>query len=55
VAKEFRYLRTIIVIAAVYWILYKKQKPFILNFQHWAGVSPYLSFFKLTKACIFVK
>ena len=42
--KEFRYLRTVIVTAAVHW-----------GFQHWAGVSSYTSSFDLAETCVFVK
>ena len=44
--KEFRYLRTVIVTAAVYWGLSSKLRfryLFPLSFQHWAGVSTYTS------------
>ena len=41
--KEFRYLRTIIVIAAVYWDFDLQLAPLQLIFQHRAGVSPYTS------------
>src|SRR5690625_2871402 len=45
--KEFRYLRTVIVTAAVYWgfssTLRSKSLRFPLTFQHRAGVSPYTS------------
>ena len=40
--KEFRYLRTVIVTAAV-------------TFQHWAGVSPYTSSFDFAETCVFGK
>ncbi len=43
--KEFRYLRTVIVTAAVYWgfgsELGLAPSPLPLTFQHRAGVSPY--------------
>src|SRR3989344_2154693 len=35
--KEFRYLRTVIVTAAVHWGFSSKRKPLPLTFQHWAG------------------
>jgi len=47
--KEFRYLRTVIVTAAVYWGL------FPLTFQHRAGVSPYTSAYALAETCVFAK
>ena len=54
--KEFRYLRTVIVTAAVHWgfsSVLLKHLP--LTFQHWAGVSPYTSAFALAETCVFVK
>ena len=42
--KEFRYLRTVIVTAAVHWGFSSELRaPLPLTFQHWAGVSPYTS------------
>ena len=44
--KEFRYLRTVIVTAAVYWGLdsgLRLRSLLLLTFQHRAGVSPYTS------------
>ena len=41
--KEFRYLRTVIVTAAVYWGFGSQLAPLPLTFQHWAGISPYTS------------
>jgi hypothetical protein len=46
--KEFRYLRTVIVTAAVYWgfnsaLLPPKRDNTSLTFQHRAGISPYTS------------
>ena len=41
--KEFRYLRTVIVTAAVYWGFNSELSLLLLTFQHWAGVSPYTS------------
>ena len=45
--KEFRYLRTVIVTAAVYWGFGRKLRiaadPPSLTFQHRAGVRPYTS------------
>ena len=56
--KEFRYLRTVIVTAAVYWgfdsMLLLRWHP-LLTFQHRAGVRPYTSSFDLAKPCVFVK
>ncbi len=41
--KEFRYLRTVIVTAAVYWGFGSPLAQLPLTFQHWAGVSRYTS------------
>ncbi len=41
--KEFRYLRTVIVTAAVYWGFNSQLAPLLLTFQHWAGISPHTS------------
>src|ERR671932_1786054 len=41
--KEFRYLRTVIVTAAVDWGFGSKLAPLPLTFQHWAGISLYTS------------
>ena len=53
--KEFRYLRTVIVTAAVYWGFGSKLSLFPLTFQHRAGVSPYTSSFDLAETCVFDK
>ena len=57
--KEFRYLRTVIVTAAVYWgfdfKLQLEVLPILLTFQHWAGVSPYTSTSVFAETCVFVK
>ena len=45
--KEFRYLRTVIVTAAVYWGFGSELSLLPLTFQHRAGVSPYTSSFDL--------
>src|SRR5579859_6891448 len=54
--KEFRYLRTVIVTAAVHrgfdlWLL----APRLLTFRHWAGVSPYTSACAFAETCVFGK
>ena len=41
--KEFRYLRTVIVTAAVDWGFGSTLAHLPLTFQHWAGISPYTS------------
>ena len=53
--KEFRYLRTVIVTAAVHWGFSSSRKAIPLTFQHWAGVSPYTSTFVLAETCVFGK
>ena len=54
--KEFRYLRTVIVTAAVHrgfssWL----RSPLPLTFRHWAGVSPYTSACAFAETCVFGK
>src|SRR5436309_716615 len=54
--KEFRYLRTVRVTAAVHrgfssWL----RSPLPLTFRHWAGVSPYMSAYALAGTCVFGK
>jgi hypothetical protein len=56
--KEFRYLRTVIVTAAVHWrfglaLDIISSRP--LTFQHWAGIAPYTSPYGLAESCVFVK
>ena len=53
--KEFRYLRTIIVIADVHWRFGDWRKPLPLTFQHWSGVSPYTSPCGFAETCVFGK
>ena len=53
--KEFRYLRTVIVTAAVYWGFNSMLAHLLLTFQHRAGVSPYTSAFALAETCVFAK
>ena len=53
--KEFRYLRTVIVTAAVHWGFSSNRKVLPLTFQHRAGVSPYTSTFVLAECCVFDK
>ena len=53
--KEFRYLRTVIVTAAVYWGFSLKLALLTLTFQHRAGVSTYTSDFSLADTCVFAK
>ena len=53
--KEFRYLRTVIVTAAVHRGFNSELAPLLLTFRHWAGVSPYTSAFALAETCVFGK
>jgi hypothetical protein len=53
--KEFRYLRTVIVTAAVYRGFDSKLAPLLLTFRHRAGVRPYTSPCGLAEPCVFVK
>ena len=53
--KEFRYLRTVIVTAAVHWGFSSHREALPLTFQHRAGVSPYTSTFVLAQTCVFGK
>ena len=54
--KEFRYLRTVIVTAAVHWgfsqMLWVEPGHPSLTFQHWAGVSTYTSDFSFAGTCV---
>jgi hypothetical protein len=53
--KEFRYLRTVIVTAAVHRGFNSELAPLLLTFRHWAGVSPYTSACALAETCVFGK
>ena len=60
--KGFRYLRTVIVTAAVHRgfsselpLSRNRDSPLPLTFRHWAGVSPYTSGFPLAETCVFGK
>ena len=56
--KEFRYLRTVIVTAAVYWCfgsLLRRSLQIPLTSQHRAGVSPYTSSYEFAETCVFGK
>ena len=53
--KEFRYLRTVIVTAAVHRGFNSELAPLLLTFRHWAGVSPYTSAFAFAETCVFDK
>jgi hypothetical protein len=51
--KEFRYLRTVIVTAAVYRGFSSERELLPLTFRHWAGVSPYTSAFAFSRDLCF--
>ena len=53
--KEFRYLRTVRVTAAVHRGFSSGREPVPLTFRHWAGVSPYTSPCGLAGTCVFGK
>ena len=53
--KEFRYLRTVIVTAAVHRGFSSLRKQLALTFRHRAGVSPYTSTFVLAQTYVFGK
>ncbi len=53
--KEFRYLRTVIVTAAVYRDFNQELAPHHLIFRHRAGVTPYTSTFVLAECCVSIK
>src|SRR6056297_3644329 len=53
--KEFRYLRTVIVTAAVYRGFSSQLSPLPLTFRHRAGVSPYTSLCRFAQTCVFGK
>ena len=53
--KEFRYLRTLIVRAAVHRGFSSARERIPLTFRHRAGVSPYTSTFVLAETCVFGK
>src|SRR3984957_42242 len=53
--KEFRYLRTVIVTAAVYRGFGSELAPLSLTFRHRAGVRPYTSSCDFAEPCVFSK
>jgi hypothetical protein len=53
--KEFRYLRTVIVTAAVHRGFISELSPLHLTFRHWAGVSLYTSAYAFAETCVFGK
>ena len=53
--KEFRYLRTVIVTAAVYLGFNSELALLLLTFKHRAGVRPYTSSCDFAEPCVFSK
>ena len=53
--KGFRYLRTVIVTAAVHRGFSSVLAHLPLTFRHWAGISPYTSAFAFAETYVFVK
>ena len=56
--KEFRYLRTVIVTAAVYRVFDQEASLALtpsITFRHRAGVTPYTSTFVFAECCVFNK
>src|SRR6202012_61832 len=53
--KEFRYLRTVIVTAAVYRGFDSRLEPLLLTFLHRAGVRPYTSSSEVAESFVFIK
>ena len=53
--KEFRYLRTVIVTAAVYRGFNSELALLLLTFRHRAGVRPYTSSCDFAEPCVFSK
>ena len=53
--KGLRYLRTVIVTAAVHWGFSLMLAHLPLTFQHRAGVTPYTSTYVLAECCVFDK
>src|SRR3954466_11407464 len=52
--KEFRYLRTVIVTAAVYRGFNSELAPLLLTFRHRAGVRPYTSSCQTSQSPVFL-
>ncbi len=53
--KEFRYLRTVIVTAAVYWGFNSKLAPLLLTFQHRQASDPIRRLIDFAEPCVFDK
>jgi hypothetical protein len=54
-AKEFRYLRTVRVTAAVYQGFNSMLSHILFTLRHRAGIRPYTSCFYFAKSCVFTK
>jgi len=54
-AKEFRYLRTVKVTAAVYLGFVSGPEPLLFTYRHRAQISPYTSSHDLAETCVFAK
>ncbi len=53
--KEFRYLRTVIVTAAVHQGLISELALIHVTFWHWAGITPYTSSYEFAESYVFGK
>ena len=53
--KEFRYLRTVIVTAAVHQGFSRPLSQASLTFWHWAGVGPHMLSYDFAETCVFGK
>ncbi len=53
--KELRYLRTVIVTAALHWGFSSALSRLPLTFQQWAGFRLYTSSYELAESCVFDK
>ena len=53
--KEFRYLRTVIVTAAVHQGLVSLLAQIHVTFWHWAGITTYTSSYEFAESCVFGK
>ncbi len=53
--KEFRYLRTIIVIADIHGGLVPKLSQRVFTFPHWSHVTLYTSSYDFAQSCVFGK
>src|SRR5690606_19684095 len=53
--KELRYLRTVIVTAAIDRCLGREREPPSMTFRHWASVTLYTSSCEFAQSCVFDK